>query len=261
MGHLGVVVFFAKWLPLVEVPSLPPRAGLPARPVYRRGSRPPGCREFRPQARYKQHCRQGALRSGRRPHEDAEARTSLHAPWLPGRAAHGPCAAALCLGCRRPRAGLHSAATLSGTGCCTAAPAVTHALVRRPHALVRRPALGGTWGRGAASPPGQRFPEHWWTSDLPEPRAFLPDPGKSSPRPGMGQCHGWGNSNSLSDVCKKLGLPNIFQGNGRRGLSVREPWDPDGRQHGHPWGRVSEPRCTVAVPGPGTTSLLWPAAP
>ena len=41
-GHLGVVVFFAKWPPLVEVPSLPPWAGLPARPIYRRGSRPPG---------------------------------------------------------------------------------------------------------------------------------------------------------------------------------------------------------------------------
>lgn len=145
-GHLGVVVFSAKWPPLVEVPSLPPWARLPARPVYRRSSRPPGCREFRPQACYKQHsagCPSlGALAT--RGHRGADLPAS-------SLASRSGCPRPLCHGLvpgpqQGPQAGLHAAATLSGIGCRTAAPAVTHALVRRPR-------LGGTRGRGGRVSP------------------------------------------------------------------------------------------------------------
>ena len=183
---MGVVTFFTKWLLCVEVHSLwtpPYRASclhscpgrLPA-PTCRNSA--PGW----PNANTPASCWAEPLCSGCRQLVDMEARTSLHAPWLPVQAAPGHHATSL----GWATAGLPGSPLLGCSPVCALAAAQLLLAASALTLRVLSPALGSARDgeEGTACPTGHCSTEHQLTPDLPEPRTLLPGPGKLSPPPG-----------------------------------------------------------------------------
>ena len=196
-----------------------------------------------------------SLCTGRRPHVDAGARTSLHAPGFPVR--------------------LPTATALQPCAWAAVGPPGWPSLGCNPvwHSLLHGRS-GGHTCPGSASSSGwrtekgrPRLPQASASLSTGGPLTFRNHVPSSQTQGNRHHTPGWASATAGETATLCLTFvrnwdcqisSKVIAG----GVSLcGSPETPNGRQHGHPWGRVSEPRCTVAVLGPGTTSLLRPAAP
>ena len=213
-GHLGVVMFFAKWPLRVEVHSLwpPPcwascQHGCPGRLPA------PTCRNSAPGLL---NANTLSITLGRAPVLGVPAACGHGGPDLPSRSSASrsggpwpPCSA-LGLGhSRAPGLPLTRLQPCVCAGPCTAAPGC-----KRPHTPGSESSTGQCQGQGGGDRVSHRPLLHGAPVDPRPPRATGPPPRPreivTTPREGL--CHSPGNSNAWLDGCKELRLSNIVRG-------------------------------------------------